>query len=61
MTNHVDLLLGTGEEVATDGAADQGRGATRYRNPLEAPSGRVWEGWYRSNPVQPEFSLYAFT
>lgn len=61
MTNHVHLLLSPGEDVATLGRlmkALAGR-ATRYRNRLEGRSGTLWEGRYKSSPVQTDAYLLA--
>ena len=62
MTNHVHLLL-TPEEDFVSGMARlmkalAGR-ATRYRNRLEGRSGTLWEGRYKSSPVQTDRHLLA--
>jgi putative transposase len=59
MTNHVHLLLGPGEEVASMGRLMKGLAAraTRYRNRLEGRSGTLWEGRYKSSPVQTDTYL----
>ncbi|WP_196801679.1 transposase [Thioalkalivibrio sp. ALM2T] len=61
MTNHVHLLLGPGEEVAAMGRLMKALAAraTRYRNRLEGRSGTLWEGRYKSSPVQTETYLLA--
>ena len=63
MTNHVHLLLGLGEEVAAMGRLMKALAAraTRYRNGLEGRSGTLWEGRYKSSPVQTETYLLACT
>ena len=63
MTNHVHLLLGPGEEVAAMGRLMKALAAraTRYRNRLEGRSGTLWEGRYKSSPVQTETYLLACT
>ena len=61
MTNHVHLLLAPGEEVAAMGRLMKALAAraTRYRNRLEGRSGTLWEGRYKSSPVQTETYLLA--
>lgn len=63
MTNHVHLLLGLGEEVTAMGRLMKALAAraTRYRNRLEGRSGTLWEGRYKSSPVQAETYLLACT
>ncbi len=63
MTNHVHLLLGPGEEVAAMGRLMKAlvARATRYRNRLEGRCGTLWEGRYKSSPVQTETYLLACT
>ncbi|WP_026340726.1 transposase [Thioalkalivibrio sp. ALJT] len=63
MTNHVHLLLGPGEETAAMGRLMQALAAraTRYRNRLEGRSGTLWEGRYKSSPVQTDTYLVACT
>ncbi|WP_026280240.1 transposase [Thioalkalivibrio sp. ALE31] len=63
MTNHVHLLLGPSEEVAAMGRLMKALAAraTRYRNRIEGRSGRLWEGRYKSSPVQTETYLLACT
>lgn len=62
MTNHVHLLLAPGEDYGSGMArlmkALAGR-ATRYRNRLEGRSGTLWEGRYKSSPVQADRYLLA--
>ncbi len=56
MTNHVHLLLEPPDEVASLGRLMKrlaGR-QTRYVNRLEGRSGSLWEGRYKSSPVQTE-------
>jgi len=56
MTNHVHLLLEPPDEVARLGQMMKrlaGR-QTRYVNRLEGKSGTLWEGRYKSSPVQTE-------
>lgn len=56
MTNHVHLLLEPPDEVAALGRLMKrlaGR-QTRYVNRLESRSGSLWEGRYKSSPVQTE-------
>jgi putative transposase len=62
MTNHVHLLL-TPQKDSVSGMARlmkalAGR-ATRYRNRLEGRSGTLWEGRYKSSPVQTDRHLLA--
>ena len=61
--NHVHLLLGPGAEVAAMGRLMKALAArsTRYRNRLEGRSGTLWEGRYKSSPVQTETYLLACT
>ena len=63
MMNHVHLLLGLGEEVAAMGRLMKALAAraTRYRNRVEGRSGTLWEGRYKSSPVQTETYLLACT
>ncbi len=63
MTNHVHLLLSPGEEVAAMGRLMKALAAraTRYRNRVEGRSGTLWEGRYKSSPVQTERYLLACT
>lgn len=63
MTNHVRLLLCLGEEVAAMGRLMKALAAraTRYRNRIEGRSGTLWEGRYKSSPVQTETYLLACT
>ena len=54
MTNHVHLLLDPGDEAANLAKLMKtlaGR-MTRYRNKLEGRSGTLWEGRFKSSPVQ---------
>lgn len=63
MTNHVHLLLAPRDEASAVGRLMKrlaGR-QTRYRNRLEARSGTLWEGRYRSSPVDSERYLLACT
>ena len=56
MTNHVHLLLEPPDEVAALGRLMKrlaGR-QTRYVNRLKGRSGSLWEGRYKSSPVQTE-------
>ena len=63
MTNHVHLLLCPGEEVAAMSRLMKALAAraTRYRNRVEGRSGTLWEGRYKSSPVQTETYLLACT
>ncbi len=63
MTNHVHLLLGPEDESATMGRLMKALAAraTRYRNRLDGRSGTLWEGRYKSSPVQAETYLLACT
>ncbi len=63
ITNHVHLLLCPGEEVAAMGRLMKALAAraTRYRNRVEGRSGTLWEGRYKSSPVQTEAYLLACT
>lgn len=61
MTNHVHLVLEPPEEVATLGWLMKrlaGR-QTRYVNRLEGRRGTLWEGRYRSSPIQTDAYLLA--
>lgn len=61
MTNHVHLLLAPGEEVAGLGRLMKrlaGR-QTRYHNALEGRTGTLWEGRYKSSPVDTDEYLLA--
>lgn len=61
MTNHVHLLLQPEENASSLGRlmkALAGR-ATRCRNRLERRTGTLWEGRYRSSPVQTDRFLLA--
>jgi putative transposase len=61
MTNHVHLLLTPGEETGNMGRLMKALAArtTRYRNRLEGRSGTLWEGRYKSSPVQTDRYLLA--
>jgi len=61
MTNHVHLLLTPGESVSELGKLMKtlAARATRYRNKLEGRSGTLWEGRYKSSPVQTDQYLLA--
>ena len=63
MTNHVHLLLGPGDKVDSMGwlMKSLAARATRYRNRLEERSGTLWEGRYKSSPVQTDSYLLACT
>ncbi|MCG5515025.1 MULTISPECIES: transposase [unclassified Ectothiorhodospira] len=63
MTNHVHLLVDPGEEVASMGCLMKALAAraTRRRNRLERRSGTLWEGRYKSSPVQTDTYLLACT
>ena len=53
MTNHVHLLVAPGDEITAVGWLMKrlaGR-QTRYHNRLEGRSGTLWEGCYKSSPV----------
>lgn len=54
MTNHVHLLLDPGDETAnlTKLMKTLAGRMTRYRNKLEGRSGTLWEGRFKSSPVQ---------
>lgn len=61
MTNHVHLLLEPPDETAKLGQLMKrlaGR-QTRYVNRLEGRSGTLWEGRYKSSPVQTEACFLA--
>jgi len=61
MTNHVHLLLTPQNEAGALGRlmkALAGR-TTRYRNKLEGRTGTLWEGRYRSSPIQSDRYLLA--
>lgn len=61
MTNHAHLLLGLGEEVSGLGRLKKrvaGR-QTRYHNALEGRTGTLWEGCYKSSPVDSDAYLLA--
>ncbi|WP_305909968.1 transposase [Methylomarinum sp. Ch1-1] len=61
MTNHVHLILQPGEEVAGLGQLMKrlaGR-QTRFVNRQESRSGTLWEGRYRSSPIETETYLLA--
>lgn len=61
MTNHVHLLLTPGDAVRNMGRLMKALAArtTRYRNRLEGRSGTLWEGRYKSSPVQTDTYLLA--
>ncbi|WP_290648996.1 transposase [Aquisalimonas sp.] len=61
MTNHVHLLLGPGDDVASMGRLMKAVAAraTRDRNRLERRTGTLWEGRYKSSPVQSDSHLLA--
>lgn len=63
MTNHVHLLLAPGDEIASMGCMMKALAAraTRRRNRLDRRSGTLWEGRYRSSPVQTDTYLLACT
>ena len=61
MTNHVHLILQPGEETAGLGRLMKrlsGR-QTRFVNRLESRTGTLWEGRYRSSPIQTDAYLLA--
>lgn len=61
MTNHVHLLLNPGEKSENLGTFMKfvsGR-QTRYVNRLEGRTGTLWEGRYKSSPVESEGYLLA--
>ena len=61
MTNHVHLILDPGERVETIALLMKrvaGR-TTRYVNRLAHRSGTLWEGRYKSSPIQSEAYLLA--
>ena len=61
MTNHVHLVLEPPEDVAVLGCLIKrlaGR-QTRYVNRLEGRRGTLWEGRYKSSPIQTESYLLA--
>ncbi len=56
MTNHVHLILDPGERIDSIGLLMKhvaGR-TTRYVNKLEHRSGTLWEGRFKSSPIQSE-------
>lgn len=61
MTNHVHLLLASGDYVAGLGQLMKGLAGrmTRYRNKLEGRSGTLWESRYKSSLVQSDTYLLA--
>lgn len=61
MTNHVHLLLSPGASVEGMGKLMKALAAraTRYRNKSEGRSGTLWEGRYKSSPVQTDRYLLA--
>jgi len=61
MTNHVHVLLTPGEDVGSMGRLMKALAArmTRYRNRIERRSGTLWEGRYKSSPVQTDAYLLA--
>lgn len=61
MTNHVHLLLAPGDSVAGLPRLMKRLAArtTRYRNRVEGRTGTLWEGRYRSSPVQSDRYLLA--
>jgi putative transposase len=61
MSNHVHLLLSPGESVAGMARLMKALAAraTRYRNKVEGRSGTLWEGRYKSSPVQTDKYLLA--
>ncbi|ANB02780.1 transposase [Ectothiorhodospira sp. BSL-9] len=63
MTNHVHLLLSPGDDVTSMGRLMKSLAtkATRHRNRLDKRSGTLWEGRYRSSPVQTDTYLLACT
>ena len=61
MTNHVHLIVDTGSEVENLALLIKrvsGR-QTRYVNKLEGRSGTLWEGRYKSSPIQQDEYLLA--
>jgi putative transposase len=61
MTNHVHLLLDPGDDPANLGLLMKrvaGR-QTRYVNALERRTGSLWEGRYKSSPVETDTYLLA--
>lgn len=61
MTNHVHLILRPGEEIAGLGQLMKrlaGR-QTRFVSRQESRSGTLWEGCYRSSPIETETYLLA--
>lgn len=61
MTNHVHFLLNPGDQVEQLGRFMKfiaGR-QTRYLNRLEKRTGTLWEGRYKSSPVESEMYLMA--
>jgi putative transposase len=63
MTNHVHLLMSPGEDISSLGRLMKALAtrATRHRNRLDRRSGTLWEGRYRSSPVQTDTYLLACT
>jgi putative transposase len=61
MTNHVHLILDPGEDVASLALMMKRVSArtTRYVNRLEGRCGTLWEGRYKSSPIQREDHLLA--
>jgi putative transposase len=60
MTNHVHLLLAPSENGALGKLMKRLAGRqTRYRNRLEGRSGTLWEGRYKSSPVDDDTYLLA--
>jgi len=61
MTNHVHLILQPGEAVADLGQLMKrlaGR-QTRFVNRQESRSGTLWEGRYKSSPIETDVYLLA--
>jgi putative transposase len=61
MTNHVHLVLNPGERSEMLGGLMKRLGGrqTRYVNALEGRSGTLWEGRYKSSPIQSDTYLLA--
>lgn len=61
MTNHVHLLLASGDTASGLGQLMKALAArmTRYRNRLEGRSGTLWESRYKSSVVQSDTYLLA--
>jgi len=61
MTNHVHLLIGSGDSPSAMGTFMKGLAGrtTRYRNRLEKRSGTLWESRYKSSLVQADTYLLA--